>query len=178
MILTGPCRPGGTLHGMTVSSAASLLVHPTPLLQFNLHLPLYTRDALVEDGVFAVHMMPPTHRLVELARLFSNGVKRNEATNQFEPTRPFDLLVEGVDWEARSGGVLPTDVSVPVLLHAERAMLCKTHKVFAVGDHEIWVGEVVGVETHPLEGGRGAGGLLFHDRGFHIVGDRLVEPGK
>ncbi|ODQ81330.1 hypothetical protein BABINDRAFT_160689 [Babjeviella inositovora NRRL Y-12698] len=175
MILTAPFAgraDPNTFHGMTISSVCSLSADP-PLIQFNLHLPSFTSHQLHSHETFAIHLLPPTQKSVELARLFSNGVKRNKVTHQFEKTAPFKHLVEGKDWEL-AFELGPENI--PVLSHSERIFICRKKEVFTVGDHEIWVGEVQDIKCHEAFHDKNkTGGLLFFNRGFHIIGERLVE---
>ncbi|EDK42998.1 conserved hypothetical protein [Lodderomyces elongisporus NRRL YB-4239] len=73
------------LHGMTLGSVCSLSVFPTPLLQFNLHLPSYTSDNLHKFKYLAIHLMPPTHRSAYLSRIFAKGKKIDMRGKKWTP---------------------------------------------------------------------------------------------
>lgn len=179
MILTAAAN-GETLHGMTLSSVCLLSVQPRPLLQFNLHLPSYTSAALHRNGAMAIHVMPPTHTLVMLGRKFASGVKRDpehfsvspdDGETFHEKTTPFSDIPDHYTLHLPRPGV-----SIPVLRELEVAFICKTHSVFAVDSHEMWVVHVEDIlfpnkRFHDTP----SGGLLYYDRGFHAVGAPLKE---
>lgn len=171
------------LHGMTLSSVCSLSVYPTPLLQFNLHLPSYTSSSLhANDGLLCLHVMPPTEKAVVLSRTFASGIKRDPEHFDVKPdngnlfhemTTPFSSI-DKHDYELRW---MQNDVGVPVLAELEVAFVCKKKEVFTVDNHEIWVVKVLDVlfpngRFHQEK----TGGLLYFDRGFHTVGSPVRDP--
>lgn len=171
------------LHGMTLSSVCSLSVYPTPLLQFNLHLPSYTSSSLhANDGLLCLHVMPPTEKSVLLSRTFASGIKRDpehfdvkseDGEIFHEMTTPFSS-VDKSDYKLRWE---ENDIGVPVLAELEVAFVCKKKEVFTVDNHEIWVVKVVDV-LFPNERFQHekTGGLLYFDRGFRAVGSAVREP--
>lgn len=166
---------------MTLSSVCSLSVFPTPLLQFNLHLPSYTSSSLHEnDGLLCLHVMPPTPKAVFLGRIFASGIKKDPEHFEVKPddgdvfhemTTPF-AHVENGDYGFHTVG----DVEIPVLAELEVAFVCQKSRVFEVDNHEIWVVKVLDV-LFPTGGADHAktGGLLYFDRGFHAVGAPVSE---
>lgn len=172
-----PQRAAEPLHGMTLSSVCSLSVYPTPLLQFNLHLPSYTSSALhANDGHLCLHVMPPTEKAVFLGRTFASGIKRDPEHFDVKPddgeifhemTTPF-LSVDPADYWLHQ---VDQKVEVPVLAELEVAFLCKMNSVFTVDNHEIWVVKVMDVLfPNGKYTDEKTGGLLYFDRGFHAVG--------
>ncbi|KAI5957459.1 hypothetical protein KGF57_003153 [Candida theae] len=174
------------LHGMTLSSVCSLSVYPTPCLEFNLHLPSYTSTALHQHQYLAIHIMPPTNHSAKICRVFAKGVKLNKrrGTNELnddddddndgemfhEMTTPFTELVENQDYTFIRR--VEDNVAIPVLNHAESVFICKTlHNFTTIGDHEIWVVQVVDI----LSQSNPTGGILYFNRGFHKIGESLLE---
>lgn len=184
MILTLALQPDSTLHGMTVGSFTLVLVMPTPKVSFNLHLPLYTLDELRANGYCAVHVLPPTERLAQLARQFAKGVKgtrllaklavtpeeKRDGEPFHERTTPFALLKQGEDWDFVT---VDGSLRIPILTNCERVFICKALDRMVVDSHELWVAEVVRIIGNlkhlPL------GGLLYHRRNFHRVGMPLLR---
>lgn len=183
-----------TLHGMTLSSVCSLSIFPIPLLQFNLHLPSYTSQSLHENqGILAIHLLPPTSEAVKLGRIFANGVKREtkksgvtylDATEEelldgdvfHEMTTPFNN-VPSEDWSIYN---FNNQISIPIINEAERVFICQKRRIFEVDSHEIWVIEVLNIlspnEQFNVERNDDkTGGLLYYNRSFHKIGDALHE---
>lgn len=161
LILTTPSHKGATL-----SSVTSLSINPSPLIQFNLMKPSTTSTNLHEQGIFALHILPPVTKSGRLARLFGKNGYFDKEKNAFVPVSPFKDLVKGVDYQTVK---VPGGVELPVLKTAERVLLCKKEEVFGVQDHEIWVGKVLDV----LEFSEGVktGGLINFNRSFHKIAD-------
>ncbi|CDK28568.1 unnamed protein product [Kuraishia capsulata CBS 1993] len=174
MILTAPFR-GETvvsqLHGMTISSVSSLCVLPDPLVQFNLQIPSITSATLHDIPHFAIHIMPPTQKSVEIARSFSKGTQttKDDHGNVIH-TRPFSLIPEH-EWTSHR---VDDECSIPILRSAERVLICSKCNVFEVLNHEIWVARVQEIIVHeefPVK----TGGLIYFNRRFHGVGGQLKE---
>ncbi|ODV79685.1 putative NADH-dependent oxidoreductase [Suhomyces tanzawaensis NRRL Y-17324] len=166
------------LHGMTMSSVCSLSVYPTPLLQFNLHLPSYTSQALHENKYLAIHLLPPTSQSVHLGKIFASGVKTSgkPTTNEdgeffHEMTTPFTKLHQGNDWIFHT---VKENINIPILKNSERVLICETMKNFLVDDHEIWVVKVLDIKENEDYSNK-TGGLLYFDRAFHKIGEKLIE---
>ncbi|CUM56675.1 unnamed protein product [Debaryomyces fabryi] len=198
MILTAgfdaTTRNKTSLHGMTLSSVCSLSTSPIPLLQFNLHLPSYTSQSLHENnGILAIHLLPPTPKAVRLGRIFASGVKRETKKLNYtyldtseqeledgdvfhEMTTPFNNISND-DWKEYK---FTDKLSIPIIKEAERVFICKKRQVFEVDSHEIWAVEVLEI-TSPNNNYNIAhnedktGGLLYYDRSFHKIGDALRE---
>lgn len=182
MILTAGCKSQkDVLHGMTLSSVCSLSVHPKPLLQFNLHLPSYTSQALHDNhGQLCLHLMPPTSESVFLSRTFAAGIKTDRRHFDVKPedgeifhemTTPFAHVGQKSYDFHDTGKCL-----LPVLKELEKAFICEKHEVFSVDSHEIWVVNVLDIlspNRHYEE--KKLGGLLYFQRGFHKVGLCLQE---
>lgn len=169
--------PVSSLHGMTLSSTCSLSVYPTPLLQFNLHLPSYTSQTLHELHHLALHLLPPTLHSAKLARLFANGIKAppspadDDGDIFHEKTTPFDTLEHGKDWQYHA--VDEVNVDIPILGSAETVFICKKSQVFEVDLHEIWVVQVL--EILSPSSSKPSGGLLYFNRNFHEIGSALLD---
>jgi flavin reductase (DIM6/NTAB) family NADH-FMN oxidoreductase RutF len=89
------------------------------------------------------------------------SMERKEAEPYLDP---FEVLGYQTDPESQ----------LPVLLNTVAAIRCRTHQVMAVGDHEMWIGQVEKV----LHGGDGILSeanepLLYHDRSYRKVGKRI-----
>ena len=110
MILTSATSNLNELHGMTLGSVCSLSVFPSPLIQFNLHLPSYTSSELHKHKYLALHVLPPTKNSVHLSRIFAKGVKLNKGAKLaptkeekidgqvfHEMTKPFTRLQKGAN---------------------------------------------------------------------------------
>lgn len=183
-----------SLHGMTLSSVCSLSIHPSPLLQFNLHLPSYTSQSLHEnDGLLAIHMLPLTPKATRLGRIFASGVKREtnkrgityfDTTEQelkdgdvfHEMTTPFKNISDE-DWQEYK---FSEKLSLPIITEAERAFICRKREVFEIDSHEIWAVEVLNIicpnsKFNISRNDDKTGGLLYFDRSFHKIGNILHE---
>lgn len=53
-------------------------------------------------------------------------------------------------------------------------MICKTRQDFLVDGHEIWVADVIDILQNEQYKEK-SGGILYFNRGFHKVGETLVE---
>lgn len=183
MILTSATTTINELHGMTLGSVCSLSVFPSPLIQFNLHLPSYTSTELHKHKFLALHVLPPTKNSVHLSRIFAKGVKLNKGTKLaatkeekidgqvfHEMTKPFTRLQQGVDYLFYD----IAGVQIPVLNDVETTLICQTQDTFPVDNHEIWVASVVDI-LHNKTYSQKSGGILYFDRGFHKIGKSLSE---
>lgn len=198
MILTAPFEGPislSKLHGMTLSSVTSLTVNPEPIIQFNLQIPSATSTELHQHKYLALHIMEPSEKAVELARIFSMGARHINSTNMdlTKVTTPFEQLA--VDqWDLygntdKTPTALRSDfdasqlfregnnnINLPILTKdAERVLICEKYKVFRVHNHEIWTCKVKDILVNIHEEGR-SGGLLYFNRRFHKVGKPLKEP--
>lgn len=198
MILTAgfdaTTRNKTSLHGMTLSSVCSLSINPTPLLQFNLHIPSYTSQSLHENsGILAIHLLPPTPKAVRLGRIFASGVKRETQKLNYtyldkseqelkdgdvfhEMTTPFSNISND-DWKEYK---FTDKLSIPILNEAERVFICQKRRVFEIDSHEIWAIEVLNIispnnQYNITNNDDKKGGLLYYDRSFHKVGEALSE---
>ncbi|AET39466.1 flavin reductase family protein Ecym_4415 [Eremothecium cymbalariae DBVPG len=100
------------MKGVTLGSVTSLSINPRPMVQFNLQVPSFTSQEIHKMKKFALHLMSPTQHSVNMAKLFSKGAIKG-CNDEFVPTRPFDLLVEGKDYlmydvECRATNPIPT----------------------------------------------------------------------
>lgn len=162
--------PHSQFRGLTLSSVTSLSLKPQPLIQFNLQLPSFTSEALHETEFFAVHLLKPNGTSIKLARNFSKGAIRNEKDSTFSPTRPFEDLVEKVHYDTYK--IQGTDLVIPLLKNSERVLICEKSDIFQVGDHEIWVGRVEDIVANEENT---TGGLLYCNRNFHLLGDKIAQ---
>lgn len=152
-------------HGLTIASIASLSINPKPLLQFNLQLPSHTSDSLRAHGLFGVHLLKPNSRSISLIKRFSQGTR-------MKGSKPFKDYIEGRDYSLYNGIASKKDGSVlPLLVDAERILVCEKKNVITVADHEIWVGEVVDVIANGDD--IITGGVLHCNRQFYKLGDKI-----
>jgi flavin reductase (DIM6/NTAB) family NADH-FMN oxidoreductase RutF len=112
----------GRQYGMTVSAFASLSLHP-PLVLVCIEKSVKTHDAIAAAGAFGVSMLALTQQ---------------DVSGRFASKR--DDKFEGVS--VRRG-----ELNVPLIEGATCTLECRVHSQLSAGDHTIFVGEVVGVET-------------------------------
>jgi flavin reductase (DIM6/NTAB) family NADH-FMN oxidoreductase RutF len=112
----------GKQYGMTVSAFASLSLHP-PLVLVCIEKSVKTHDAIAGAGAFGVSMLALTQQ---------------EVSGRFASKR--DDKFDGV--AVRRG-----ELNVPLIDGATCTLECRVQAQLAAGDHTIFVGEVVGVET-------------------------------
>ena len=125
----------GELHGMTASSFASVSLDP-PLVLISLDKSSRTRGIVLEVGTFAINILRSDQE--DVARAFAlPGVKT------------FDAIPHHLD---TSGA--------PFLDEALASLSCRTVEVVAGGDHEVFIAEVIAVETREGEP------LLYFDRAY------------
>ncbi|RLV93631.1 hypothetical protein JA1_002421 [Spathaspora sp. JA1] len=191
MILTSGTNlntPINQLHGMTLGSVCSLSIYPSPLLQFNLHLPSYTSSELHDSRTCGIHMLPPTTESVHLLRIFAKGIKKDTQQKEFvldtskdelrdgrvfhEMTRPFEKLnVNEFKYHQ-----VDQEFKIPVLKEAEIVFICRARENFKVDSHEIWVVDVIDIlcgDKKKVD--TSGGGVLYYNRGFHSIGQSLKE---
>lgn len=126
---------GGELHGMTASSFASVSLDP-PLVLISLDKSSRTRGIVLEVGTFAINILSAEQEPV--ARAFAlRGNKTFEAV-------PHHLDASGA----------------PFLDEALASLSCRTLEVVAGGDHEVFIAEVIAVQT------RAGDPLLYFDRNY------------
>lgn len=82
----------------------------------------YTHDIILKSGVFAVHIL--SEEQIELARHF--GLQSGRNTDKFK----------NIDYELETTGV-------PILKNAVAWLKCKVYACYEVGDHTIFVGEIL-----------------------------------
>jgi flavin reductase (DIM6/NTAB) family NADH-FMN oxidoreductase RutF len=126
-------RHGEQVHGMTVSSFASVSLDP-PLVLVCADQDSNTHGVIAEGGVFAVHV---------LGR--DQGALSNLFASKAEEERRFD----GLAWEAGVTGA-------PILADAVAVLDCRVASAHDAGDHVIYVGTVEDVRV------RGGEPLLYH----------------
>ncbi|KAK6454658.1 flavin reductase like domain-containing protein [Scheffersomyces xylosifermentans] len=184
MILTAATPNHQELHGMTLSSVCSLAVFPNPLLEFNLHLPSYTSQAIHENRYLAIHLLPPTSKSAFLSRVFASGVKKDKIGSELastteelkdgevfhEMTTPFTRLPKS-DYNFHK---VDDKISIPILKESEIIFICKLSKTLEVENHEIFVVDVLKIIQNE-EYKNSTGGLLYFNRGFHKIGSLVTE---
>lgn len=112
----------GKQYGLTVSSFASLSLHP-PLVLVCVEKNVKSHDAIAAAGVFGVSILAASQQAV---------------SNQFASRR--EDKFEGVS--VRRG-----DLGVPLIDGATCTLECRLHSTLQGGDHTIFAGEVVDVQT-------------------------------
>jgi flavin reductase (DIM6/NTAB) family NADH-FMN oxidoreductase RutF len=113
---------GGVPYGMTVSSFASLSLHP-PLVLVCIEKSLKTHDAIASAGRFGVSIL---------------GADQSELSNRFASRRDDKFS----DVELARG-----DLAVPLIANALTTLECHLHAQLGGGDHTIFVGEVATIRT-------------------------------
>lgn len=161
MILTSatahPTNPA-KMFGTTLSSVASVTVHPEPIVQFNIQIPSATSSSMHELKYMALHVLKPNLDSVELARSFSRGARHES---------PFQRI-PSIKWEMLSN----KDFDIPILHDvSDHILICEKYKVFEVYNHEIWTCKIVDILTTE----KPSGGLLYYKRKFHTVGKEFIE---
>lgn len=181
------------MHGTTLSSVSSLVVHPEPIIQFNIQIPSATSQSMHDNKYMALHILSPCRESVKLARNFSLGSRyinnrinrRGEinTTSENKHTTPFERIsldewsfFENVIKNDRPDAFhIESDLHLPILTkHSERILICEKYKVFQVYNHEIWICKVKDILVNIHEDSK-TGGLLYFNRKFHHVGDALAE---
>jgi len=112
----------GKQYGMTVASFASLSLHP-PLVLVCIEKSVKTHDAIAGAGAFGVSMLALTQQ---------------DVSGRFASKR--DDKFEGVP--IRRG-----ELNAPLIDGATCTLECRVHAQLPGGDHTIFVGEVVDVQT-------------------------------
>jgi len=114
----------GEPHGMTVSSFTSVSANP-PLVIIALEKNTRTRMVISEKGFFAVNLLSSRQA----------DVSENFAYSPHE-TR-FDMVAYRVE-----------DGKFPVIDGVLAALFCRVVRQLEVGDHILFIGEIVGSETY------------------------------
>lgn len=114
----------GTLYGMTVASFASLSLHP-PLVLICVEKNVKSHDAIANSGRFGVNVL---------------ANEQAEVSGRFA-SKKIDDKFAGVSHQPGA------DLGVPLLDGAICAIECRLHDQLPGGDHTIFVGEVVNVQT-------------------------------
>jgi Conserved protein/domain typically associated with flavoprotein oxygenases, DIM6/NTAB family len=112
----------GRPFGMTVASFASLSLHP-PLVLVCIETSVKTHEAIVTAGKFGVSIL---------------GAAQSEISSKFA-SRSDDKFT-GVD-------IVRGALDVPLIAGALTSIECRLQAQFPGGDHSIFVGEVVDVQT-------------------------------
>ena len=129
----------GAATGFTASSLASVSLAP-PLVSFGVDRTAGSAPAVCRAPAFAVNLLGADQ--AELAARFA----RRGADRFGPPTR----------WEPGPDGL-------PLLTDALGHLVCRRHRVLALGDHWLVVGLVTAFGTGE---GSAAGPLLYHDRRY------------
>ncbi|MDQ3281750.1 MAG: flavin reductase family protein [Acidobacteriota bacterium] len=112
----------GRPYGMTVASFASLSLHP-PLVLVCIEKSVKTHDAIAGAGAFGVSIL---------------ALSQKDISGRFASKN--DDKFSGVD--VRRG-----ELGIPLISGAICALECRVHTQLPGGDHTIFVGEVVDVQT-------------------------------
>jgi flavin reductase (DIM6/NTAB) family NADH-FMN oxidoreductase RutF len=110
------------LYGMTVASFASLSLHP-PLVLVCIEKSVKTHDAIAGAGAFGVSILAQTQQ---------------DVSGRFASKR--DDKFDGVS--VRRG-----ELNVPLIDGATCTLECRVHAQLPGGDHTIFIGEVVDIQT-------------------------------
>jgi flavin reductase (DIM6/NTAB) family NADH-FMN oxidoreductase RutF len=117
---------GGELgrNGMTATAVCSVSAEP-PILLIGINLGASIHDQIMQSGSFGVNLLRPRHR--HLADRFSSGLSG-------------EARFEHGDWQEGALGV-------PILEDALASFACEVIKVVTVGTHDIFFGQVVGIDV-------------------------------
>jgi flavin reductase (DIM6/NTAB) family NADH-FMN oxidoreductase RutF len=129
-------------HGLTANAVASLSLNP-PLVMVAVEKTAHSIDCLRKNRCFAINIL----------RLDQEHISR-----RFAKPGPKDFSDLHVKTATTGSPILPECVA---------NVDCRVIEIFPGGDHEIFVGEIVGGEFH------GGKPLLYHAGGYH----RLAEHG-
>ncbi len=128
----------GQLYGMTVSSFSSLSLNP-PLVLICIDTSLPTHKALQDAQHFAINILS----------------KQQEHLSRRFATRELDKF-QGVAYTIGQ-------LQAPLLDGALATIECRLQTTYTVGDHTIFVGEVIDAQV-----GEGTP-LLYYRRGYHAL---------
>lgn len=117
---------GGAPVGLTINSFNSVSLDP-PLVLWSLALSAPSLDAFRSHPAFAINIL---------------SAEQADACRQF--ARPAPDKFAGVGWT-------PGHEGVPVLDGAVANLQCRTFRRYEGGDHEIFLGEVVGLRASDRE---------------------------
>ncbi|KAL0074660.1 flavin reductase like domain-containing protein [Phycomyces blakesleeanus] len=140
-------------RGITVSSFTSICLHPEPLVSFCVRTPSRASELLHSSGKMVVNVL--SHEQVQQSIAFSSP-----GSDQFKDIPFYDDPSTGL----------------PVLMGTVGSMYCKTFKVLKLGDHELWITQVLKVDegVGSTEGRCEEGQpLLYHDRRYRSVGEQV-----
>ena len=112
----------GTAYGMTVAAFSSLSLHP-PLVLVCIEKSVRTHEAIAASGKFAVSIL---------------AAGQADVSNRFA-SRSEDKFSGVATHRAESG--------VPLIDGAVTTLECTLREQFPGGDHSIFIGEVVAIET-------------------------------
>ncbi|KAK0719865.1 flavin reductase like domain-containing protein [Lasiosphaeris hirsuta] len=174
-------QPGTASHpakprAMTMSSFASLALHPTPAVSFNIATPSRTLHAIEASRRFNIHILSDDAAGARVADILSRG---SAVAKQLLEGRDEEYGCEVVAGDRAGDGAAPV-LSGPGILHVLRCQLLDepAKGLVKVHDHVIVLGEVLEI----LEGVKGAQhggrtekaarfGLLYGDRRFRSLGE-------
>jgi flavin reductase (DIM6/NTAB) family NADH-FMN oxidoreductase RutF len=146
---------GGEARGITIGSFTSVALDP-PLISFNVGHDASMHAVMEACDRFCVHFLG--ERQASLADHF--------ATPGLTPDEQFDPIPHRVG----EGGT-PVIDGVPTLLH------CTPYKSMEAGDHTIYVGRVVGIESRTGEAAdletTGPTSVLYYRSTYHGVGGEV-----
>ena len=130
----------GRPYGMTVASFASLSLHP-PLVLICIEKGVKTHDAIVAAGRFGVSILSSQQ----------TGISSKFASRS-------DDKFTGID-------TFTGQLEIPLITGALTTIECRVHEQLPGGDHSIFVGEVVDVQT------REGDPLLYFRSGYREIRD-------
>ena len=144
--------PDGTLHGVTANSFSSISLDP-PLVLWSLAKRATSFSAFEAAGHFAVNILTQEQQGLSARFAATSGDKFRDIAHE--------------TWET----------GAPILPHSLASLDCKLEARHDGGDHVIFVGRVLRLESH-----KHGKPLLFSRGGYRALGDRLglagEEPGE
>ncbi len=139
----------GEMRGITIGSFTSVSLEP-PLVSFNVARQARMHPLLLQARHFAVHILG-AHQ-VALSQRFA------------EPGRQGAEQFDGLAYRLNAEGT-------PVLEGVLAVLHCRPYRTVEAGDHTIFIGEVVRIETF-AEGPP----VLYYNQAYRTVGEMLA-PG-
>lgn len=136
------CGSNGRPVGLTISSFNSVSMAP-PLILWSLSLNSPSLPAFRDQDCFAVNILSAEQ--VKLARHFAT---------------PQDNKFDNVDWSWGPTGA-------PLLADCSAVLQCRSYRRYEGGDHEIFLGEVIGLDMTELPG-------LVFSRGIFCQTEQVV----
>ncbi len=140
VVVAATCGDGGAPVGLTISSFNSVSLEP-PLILWSLALTAPSLSAFRAHDSFSINILSSEQQALCM---------------QF--AKPSEDKFSGVDWRPGHGGA-------PVIQNALAVLECQVYRRYEGGDHEIYVGEVIQIDSTDRKP------LVFHRGQFVELAD-------